>query len=189
MASLLVDPFAEFLREFRDEWQEITRATDGDDVPRFVERNRDLEKRVGPAREYLRVLADDIPRERLATLFAKVDRETFNLVFPALRGRADSGVIQGLSIQAQTLPSDDLGSVPRVPFGRDRASAAVALLHLGEWEAALKVCDMTDDPEALTQFMFFCRSREVPIGTLLASLDRVSNAAPGTYPPQVRYAL
>ncbi|MFM8584185.1 MAG: hypothetical protein ACKOFW_22225, partial [Planctomycetaceae bacterium] len=154
-----------------------------------MERNRDLEKRVGPAREYLRVLADDIPRERLASLFAKVDRETFKLIFPAFRGRADSGVIQSLSIQTQTLPSDDLGSLPRVPFGRDRASAAVALLHLGEWEAALKVCDMTDDPEALTQFMFFCRSREVPVGTLLACLDRVSNAGPGIYPPQVRYAL
>ncbi|MFN5533082.1 MAG: formylglycine-generating enzyme family protein [Planctomycetaceae bacterium] len=122
-------------------------------------------------------------------MFAKVDGETFNRIIPTLQSRADPWVTQRLSVQAQTLPSDDLGSVPRVPFGRDRASAAVALLHLGEWEAALKVCDMTDDPEALTQFMFFCRSRQVPVGTLLACLDRVSATAPGTYSTQVRYAL
>jgi formylglycine-generating enzyme required for sulfatase activity len=189
VASLLVDQFAHFLHEFRDKWERIRRDTVPDDVDQIHERNIGLEKRVGPAREFLRLLANDIPKDRLAALLASLDGESSNVVFPTLRSRLDPGVIRRLSDQALTLPSDDLGSVPRVHFGRDRASAAVALLHLGEWDAALKVCNMTDDPEALTQFMFFCRSRQVPVGTLLACLDRVSATAPGTYPTQVRYAL
>ena len=37
------------------------------------------------------------------------------------------------------------------------ANAAVTLLRLGEREKVLPVFDMTDAPEALTQFIFRCR--------------------------------
>ena len=53
----------------------------------------------------------------------------------------------------------ELGSVERVPYGQQRANAAVSLLRLGEREKVLPVFDMTDDSEALTQFIFRCRDQ------------------------------
>ncbi|MFN5532977.1 MAG: formylglycine-generating enzyme family protein, partial [Planctomycetaceae bacterium] len=77
----------------------------------------------------------------------------------------------------------------RIAFGKGRANAATTLLRLGEKQAALKACDMVDDPEALSQFMLACRPRGVPLQTLLECLDLVVAAPEGTYEPQVRYAL
>jgi formylglycine-generating enzyme required for sulfatase activity len=88
-----------------------------------------------------------------------------------------------------TLPPAELPLIPRIAFGRGRANAATTLLRLGEKQAALKACDMVDDPEALSQFMLACRPRGVPLQTLLECLDLVVAAPLGTYEPQVRYAL
>ena len=52
-----------------------------------------------------------------------------------------------------------IGVRERVPYGQRRANAAVTLLRLGEREKALPVFEVTDDPEALTQFIFRCRPR------------------------------
>ena len=71
--------------------------------------------------------------------------------------------MEDLSKIAATLPPAELGSVERVPFGQRRANAAVTLLRLGEREKVLPVFDMTDDPEALTQFIFRCRPRGVGV--------------------------
>jgi hypothetical protein len=63
------------------------------------------------------------------------------------------------------------------------------LLRLGEREKVLSVFDMTDDPEALTQFMFRCRPRGVAADALLDCLQRVSDAPKDRYPKNTRYAL
>ena len=62
----------------------------------------------------------------------------------------------------------------RIGFGQQRANAAVALMRLGEREQAMSVFELTDDPEALTQFIFCCRDREVSAEALLDCLDMVS---------------
>ena len=66
---------------------------------------------------------------------------------------------------AAELPPDDLGSVERIAFGQRRANAAVSLLRLGQPEKVLPVFEWTDDPEALTQFVFRCRERNVGVDT------------------------
>ena len=48
---------------------------------------------------------------------------------------------------------------------------------------------MTDDPEALTQFIFRCRPRGVAVDALLDCLERVSVAPKDRYPKNTRYAL
>ena len=54
--------------------------------------------------------------------------------------------------------------------GQRRANAAVTLLRLGEREKVLPVFEVTDDPEALTQFIFRCRGRGVGVDSLLDCL-------------------
>ena len=65
----------------------------------------------------------------------------------------------------------------RVPFGQRRANAAVTLLRLGEREKGLPVFDVTDDPEALTQFIFRCRPRGYVGGQSQPDLPRSVRAA------------
>jgi len=83
----------------------------------------------------------------------------------------------------------ELGSVARIGFGQQRANAAVALIRLGEREQAMSVFELTDDPEALTQFIFRCRDREVSAEALLDCLDMVSQASADRYTKNSRYGL
>ena len=53
----------------------------------------------------------------------------------------------------------------------------------------LSVFDMSDDPEALTQFIFRCRPRGVAVDAILDCLQRVSDAPKDRYPKNTRYAL
>ncbi|MFM7160346.1 MAG: hypothetical protein ACKO3P_08240, partial [Planctomycetaceae bacterium] len=127
--------------------------------------------------------------ERLARLLPRATGEQFEILYPVFERVVSPENRASLATQVVTLPPADMEPVPRIAFGKERANAATMLLRLGEKEAALKVCDMTDDPEALSQFLFACRPRGVPVGTLLACLDLVSAAAPGQFEPQVKYAL
>ena len=65
----------------------------------------------------------------------------------------------------------------------------MTLLRLGEREKVLPVFDVTDDPEALTQFIFRCRPRGVGVDALLDCLDRLSNDPSNRDPSDARYAL
>ena len=99
--------------------------------------------------------------------------------------------VEDLSKIAATLPPTELGSVERIAFGQRRANSAVTLLRLGEREKALPVFDMTDDPEALTQFIFRCRDRGVRVEELLDVLQIVtrSKSERRSENSQMRYAL
>ena len=63
------------------------------------------------------------------------------------------------------------------------------MLRLGEREKVLSVFEMTDDPEALTQFIHRCRQRAVRAEELLDCLRLVTEADLGRYPSHFRYAL
>ena len=74
---------------------------------------------------------------------------------------------------------DDAASRTRIggawSYGQRRTNAAVTLLRLGEREKVLPVFEMTDDPEALTQFIFRCRPRGVGVDALLDLLQLVAH--------------
>ena len=115
--------------------------------------------------------------------------EQYAVLYPIVAASPSPATIEDLGKIAATLPPDALGSVERVPFGQRRANAAVTLLRLGEREKVLPVFDMTDDPEALTQFIFRCRPRGVGVEALLDCLQLVSDAPKDRYPRNTRYAL
>ena len=130
--------------------------------------------------------AGDIPR--LSRLLVFATPEQFAVLYPIVAAGPAPATIEDLARIAATLPSVELGSVERIPYGQRRANAAVTLLRLGEREKVLPVFEMTDDPEALTQFIFRCRPRGVGVDALLDCLERVSVAPKDRYPKNTRYA-
>ena len=61
---------------------------------------------------------------------------------------------------------------------------------MGEREKVLPVFEWTDDPEALTQFIFRCRPREVGVERIARTACKWSASAPeDRYPRDTRYAL
>ncbi len=111
------------------------------------------------------------------------------MLYPLVAATPAPSTVDDLGKIAATLPPAELGSVERVPFGQRRANAAVTLLRLGEREKVLPVFEMTDDPEALTQFIFRCRERDVRVEELLDCLRMVSDGPVDRYPRNTRYAL
>ncbi len=65
----------------------------------------------------------------------------------------------------------------------------MTLLRLGEREKVLPVFKVSDDPEALTQFIFRCRARGVGVDALLDCLERLKSGPADRYPSDARYAL
>jgi hypothetical protein len=60
-----------------------------------------------------------------------------------------------------------------VKRGKERASAAIAMLRMGMRDEILETLCVRDDPEVLTQFVHRCRSREVTAAELMDCLRRV----------------
>ena len=144
-------------------------------------------ERMAACNVFLDYAANDIPR--FSRLLTVATPEQFAVLYPLVAASASPAIIEELGVRAATLPSEDLGSVGRVSFGQRRANAAVTLLRLNEGEKALSVFEMTDDPEALTQFIFRLRPREVGVEAILDLLRLVTEAPPKRYPSHVRYAL
>ena len=111
------------------------------------------------------------------------------MLYPIVSASPAPATVEQLGTIAATAPPKTLGSIERVPFGQRRANAAVALLRLGEREKVLPVFDVTDDPEALTQFIFRCRPRGVGVVALLDCLRIVGVGPAERYPRNARYAL
>lgn len=110
-------------------------------------------------------------RARLTQLLTLATPEQHEILYPLVSTVPSPETIAQLSDVAAILPSEDLGSVPRIAFGQRRANAAVTMVKLGEKEKVLPVFDWTDDPEAMTQFIFRCKPRGIRIDTLLDLLD------------------
>lgn len=110
-------------------------------------------------------------RERLTQLLTVATPDQHKLLYPLISTAPSPETIAQLSEVAATLPPEDLGSVPRIAYGQRRANAAVTMLKLGEKEKVLPVFNWTDDPEAMTQFIFRCKPRGIRIETLLDLLE------------------
>lgn len=144
-------------------------------------------QRLGAANALADYAASEVPT--LARLLAVATPEQHSVLYPLVVTNRTPAVTAVLGDLAATAPPDDLGSVERISFGQRRANAAVTLLRLGEREAVLPVFEMSDDPEALTQFIFRCRPRGVHVENLLACLPLVTAAPPDRFPRNTRYAL
>jgi serine/threonine protein kinase/formylglycine-generating enzyme required for sulfatase activity len=126
---------------------------------------------------------------RLARLLPAANPQQYEVLYPLVAARPDRAIIEQLAGVVRQPPPDDLGAVDRVSFGERRASAAVTLLMLKEYEQVQPVWGVTDDPEALTQFIFRCRPLGVKVERLLELFDLVCQAPTERYPPSSRYAL
>jgi serine/threonine protein kinase/formylglycine-generating enzyme required for sulfatase activity len=126
-------------------------------------------RRVSAANAITDYAAND--RERLTYLLTLATPEQYVVLYPFVSATPSPETIAQLSEIAATLPPNDLGSAPRIEIGQRRANAAVTMLKLGEKEKVLPVFDWTDDPEAMTQFIFRCKPRGIHIDALLDLLD------------------
>lgn len=128
-------------------------------------------------------------RKRLANLLVFATPRQFSVLYPIVAAGKSRDCIKNLAKIAAELPPDELGFEERIAFGQRRANAAVTLLRMGEVEKVLPVFEWTDDPEAMTQFVFRCRERNVRVDSLLGCLDIIDSSPPGRYPADTRYAL
>lgn len=135
-------------------------------------------KRLSAANAFADYSASDI--EKLTHLLTVASPDQFAVLYPIVSSDPSRSTIETLANTAATLPPQDLGANDRIEFGKRRANAAVSLLRLGERDNVLPVFDYTDDPEALTQFIFRCRERGVAVGPLLDLLDIASEQANGS---------
>jgi formylglycine-generating enzyme required for sulfatase activity len=144
-------------------------------------------QRMGAANALADYAEKDIAR--LARLLAVATKEQFAVIYPIVAAGRTPATIEDLGKIAATPPPDALGSVERVAYGQRRAGAAVTLLLLGERDNVLPVFEVSDDPEAMTQFIFRCRERGIGVEALLDCLERVRDNRPNRHPRDARYAL
>ena len=187
VAEQLVLSNAEFQPLLREALHPIRARLLGDLERIFADAKATDAQQLSAANAFADYAAGDIPK--LSQLLAVATPEQFAVLYPIVAATPAAATIEDLAKIAATLPSVELGSVERIPYGRRRANAAVTLLRLGEREKVLPVFDMSDDPEALTQFIFRCRPRGVTLDALLDCRQRVSDAPKDRYPRNTRYAL
>ncbi|MDX1929716.1 MAG: SUMF1/EgtB/PvdO family nonheme iron enzyme [Pirellulaceae bacterium] len=137
----------------------------------FVDPKATDVERLGTANAFADYAKTDI--EKLSHLLSMATPEQFAVLYPIVAVARASSTVDDLRRIAATLPADELGSAERIVFGQHRANAAVTLLRLGARDQVLPVFEMIDDPEALTQFVFRCRSRGVLVDELLELLEMV----------------
>jgi formylglycine-generating enzyme required for sulfatase activity len=181
VAEQLVSSNAEFQPILREALRPIQDKLLGD-LERIFGASPGDAQRLSAANALADYVAND--RERLTTLLTQANPEQHAVLYPLVAAFRSPETIAQLSQVATTPPSEELGSVARIAYGQHRANAAVTMLKLGEKEKVLPVLDWTDDPEAMTQFIFRCKPRGITIDTLLDLL-----AIPSVSDGRARYAL
>ncbi len=187
VAEQLVSSNAEFQPLLRDALRPIRARLLGDLERIFADARATVAQQLSAANAFADYAAGDIPK--LSQLLAVATPEQYAVLYPIVAASPAPATIEDLAKIAATPPSVELGSVQRIPYGQRRANAAVTLLRLGEREKVLPVFEMSDDSEALTQFIFRCRPRGVAVDALLDCLERVSVAPKDRYAKNTRYAL
>jgi hypothetical protein len=181
IAEQLVASNAEFQPILREALRPIQEKLLGD-LERIFGASPGDAQRLSAANTLADYAAND--RERLTTLLTQATPEQHAVLYPLVAAFRSPETILQLSQAAATPPPEELGSVARIAYGQQRANAAVTMLKLGEKEKVLPVFDWTDDPEAMTQFIFRCKPRGITIDTLL-DLLAIRSVSEG----RARYAL
>jgi formylglycine-generating enzyme required for sulfatase activity len=187
VAGQLVSANAEYQPLYREALRPIHARLLGDLERFFADAKATDAQRMGAANALADFAEKDIAR--LARMLAVATPEQFKLLYPIVAASRNTTAIEDLRKIAATPPPEALGSVERVAYGQRRAGAAVTLLRLGEREKVLPVFEVTDDPEALTQFIFRCRARGVGVDALLDCLEQLNSGPANRYPRDARYAL
>ena len=187
VAEQLVASNAEFQPLLRDALRPIRARLLGNLERIFADARATEGQRLSAANAFADFAASDIAK--LSKLLTVATPEQFAVLYPIVSASPTQATVEQLGAIAATAPPLKLGSVERVPYGQRRANAAVTLLRLGEREKVLPVFEVTDDPEALTQFIFRCRGRGVGVDSLLDCLGIVSDGPVERYPRNTRYAL
>jgi eukaryotic-like serine/threonine-protein kinase len=125
----------------------------------------------------------------LTRLLTVATPDQYGVLLPIVAKAEHPSTVPDLTRIVEAQPDDEMGTVERIPFGQRRANAAVTLLQLNERENVLPVFELTDDPEALTQFIFRCRERGVRVDALLNCLRLVDDGPADRWPENSRYAL
>jgi hypothetical protein len=187
VAEQLVASNAEFQPLLRDALRPIQGLLLGNLERIFADPKATDGQRLSAANAVADFAAGDIAK--LSELLTVATPDQYAVLYPIVAAIPAPATVEQLGKIAATPPLSDLGSVPRVAYGQRRANAAVTLLRLGEREKVLPVFEMTDDPEALTQFIFRCRPRGVGVEPLLDCLRILSEAPVERFPRYARYAL
>ncbi|MGE3840290.1 MAG: SUMF1/EgtB/PvdO family nonheme iron enzyme [Vicinamibacterales bacterium] len=187
VAEQLVSANPEFQPLLRDALRPIRPRLLGDLERIFADARATEAQRLSAANACADYEVGDI--SKLSQLLTLANPEQFVVLYPIVAASPSPATLHDLATIAATPPPDALGSVERVPFGQRRANAAISLLRLGERAKILRVFDVTDDPEALTQFIFRCRPRQVGVEALLECLQLASDAQTDRHSQYARYAL
>jgi formylglycine-generating enzyme required for sulfatase activity len=186
-AEQLVASNAEFQPLLRDALRPIRARLLGKLERIFADPKATEGQRLSAANAFADFAASDIAK--LSELLSVATPEQYAVLYPIVSASPAPATVEQLGKIAATAPPKELGSVQRVPYGQRRANAAATLLRLGERERVLPVFEMTDDPEALAQFIFRCRPRGVGVDPLLDCLRILSDGPSERYPRNTRYAL
>ena len=168
VADQLVASNAEFQPLLRDALRPIRARLLGNLERIFADPKATDGQRLSAANAFADYAAGDIAK--LSELLTVATPEQYAVLYPIVAASPAPATVEQLAKIAATAPALELGSVARVLYGQRRANAAVTLLRLGEREKVLPVFEMTDDPEALTQFIFRCRPRGVGVDAALGLL-------------------
>jgi len=187
VAEQLVTSNAEFQPLLRDALRPIRVRLQANLERIFADPQATDGQRLSAANAFADYAASDIAK--LSVLLTVATPEQFAVLYPLVAASSAPATVEDLGKIAATRPPPELSSVARVLYGQRRANAAVTLLRLGEREKVLPVLEMTDDPEALTQFIFRCRERGIEANALLDCMQLVGDALPDRYPKNSRYAL
>jgi serine/threonine protein kinase/formylglycine-generating enzyme required for sulfatase activity len=168
VAQQLVSSNAEYQPILREALRPIQSQLLGD-LERIFAASPGDAQRLSAANALADYAAND--RERLTKLLTQATPEQYAVIYPLVSAVPSPENISQLSQVAATPPPEDLGSFARIAYGQQRANAAVTMLKLGEKEKVLPVFDWTDDPEAMTQFIFRCKPRGISVDNLLDLLE------------------
>lgn len=126
---------------------------------------------------------------RLIHLLEMANPDQYSVLFPVVSTDSANQVFENLTPIATTQPSSELEADERITMGFRRANSALTMFRFGERDKAWNLFDWTDDPEAMTQFVFGCRPRGMPIGILLELLEKSEELPTRHQSISARYSL
>jgi formylglycine-generating enzyme required for sulfatase activity len=117
----------------------------------------------------------DDPR-LVADLVSRSSADQYQLLLTVLKNEPvlRSKTVRFMAEIVAKAPANDSTESERLCAGKRRARTAIALIQVGELQAALRAFQDSNDPEALTQFAHQSRERGLQPAELVTALDSAS---------------
>jgi len=136
----------------------------------FADSSASDRQRLGAATALSEFAQDDI--QLIADLVSIATPEQFEVLMPLLEASKDNSILTQLRSIVGHRPETPLLQTQQLAGGRQKAGAAIALLHQGDRENLFDVFRVENDPESLTQFVHRCRDRDVTVEQLVECLEQ-----------------